>query len=407
VAILGGGPIGIELAVSAVKKGLSVTVLEKGEKVGANVRNWGHVLLFSNNSLNHSSDGLEVLKDLGNPEPNKQDYPTGQQFVSEYIDPLADFLSRSSSCQLRCGVEVTSVGRGDILKGQCIGGGKRNTTSFRILVINEDGEEELLEGFQSVVDATGSYGNHNWVGKGGIPALGEKKLNPGSEIWYNIPNFSMYMEKFKGTEGQSRITAVVGSGASAITSLKGLETLAACDVIWFTRRGNTPYQLVDNDALPQRDALYRLGNSLADGSNTHGFKSFSYKSHSHILAVRHVEDSMLEITYEQEGKEATLRVHNLVANVGYRPDKVETEELQVHYCYATDGPMKLSAALMAAGGGGGDCLVQVSPGPDTLRTPEPGFYIVGMKSYGRGSAFLLRIGHEQVKMVLELILGTL
>ena len=70
--------------------------------------------------------------------------------------------------------------------------------------------------------------------------------------------------------------------------------------------------------------------------------------------------------------------------------------------------MKLAAALMAAGGGGGDCLAQVfrfssfilknlsalvwqvAPGPATLLTPEPGLLVLGMKSYGRGSAFLLR-----------------
>ena len=99
--------------------------------------------------------------------------------------------------------------------------------------------------------------------------------------------------------------------------------------------------------------------------------------------------------------------------------------------------MKLAAALMAAGGGGGDCLAQVVsmiqsytdddgddddvdaisveggggfvlfrcnvsyfcqihrfqvvPGPATLLTPEPGLLVLGMKSYGRGSAFLLRL----------------
>ena len=67
--------------------------------------------------------------------------------------------------------------------------------------------------------------------------------------------------------------------------------------------------------------------------------------------------------------------------------------------------MKFAAALMAAGGGGGDCLAQVfkfhlkslsalvwqvAPGPATLLTPEPGLLVLGMKSYGRGSAFLLR-----------------
>ena len=83
---------------------------------------------------------------------------------------------------------------------------------------------------------------------------------------------------------------------------------------------------------------------------------------------------------------------NVLGMVGYRPDTAITEELQVfnctkkmdlilsgilfffhsfirfaqycsslqvHYCYATEGPMKLAAALMAAGGGGGDCLAQV------------------------------------------------
>ena len=34
---------------------------------------------------------------------------------------------------------------------------------------------------------------------------------------------------------------------------------------------------------------------------------------------------------------------------------------------------------------------QVVPGPATLLTPEPGLLVLGMKSYGRGSAFLLRL----------------
>jgi hypothetical protein len=58
--------------------------------------------------------------------------------------------------------------------------------------------------------------------------------------------------------------------------------------------------------------------------------------------------------------------------------------------------MKLAAALLASGGNGGDCLAQVSSGPETLRNPEPGLFVLGMKSYGRGSAFLLRLGYEQV-----------
>jgi hypothetical protein len=38
----------------------------------------------------------------------------------------------------------------------------------------------------------------------------------------------------------------------------------------------------------------------------------------------------------------------------------------------------------------------VSHGPETLQTPEPGMLVLGMKSYGRSSAFLLKIGLQQV-----------
>ena len=82
------------------------------------------------------------------------------------------------------------------------------------------------------------------------------------------------------------------------------------------------------------------------------------------------------VSVNSMGKNEVLEVDNILAMVGYRPDTSITEELQVryykatgtclgyqplqvHYCYATEGPMKLAAALMAAGGGGGDCLAQV------------------------------------------------
>ena len=64
-----------------------------------------------------------------------------------------------------------------------------------------------------------------------------------------------------------------------------------------------------------------------------------------------------------------------------------SEELQVHYCYATEGPIKLAAALMSSGGGGGDCLAQVSHGSDSLKNPEPGFYIIGVSSPLTGTFF--------------------
>ena len=71
-------------------------------------------------------------------------------------------------------------------------------------------------------------------------------------------------------------------------------------------------------------------------------------------------------------------------------------QLQVHECYATCGPMNLAAALLGEAGAGGDCLAVAAHGPDTLRNPEPGFFILGAKSYGRSSRFLLSVGWRQV-----------
>jgi hypothetical protein len=75
----------------------------------------------------------------------------------------------------------------------------------------------------------------------------------------------------------------------------------------------------------------------------------------------------------------------------------------VHECYATCGPIKLSAALLGAAAG--DCLEQTSHGVEALTNPEPGFYILGSKSYGRNNSFLLRVGWDQVTEVFAALQG--
>jgi hypothetical protein len=42
-----------------------------------------------------------------------------------------------------------------------------------------------------------------------------------------------------------------------------------------------------------------------------------------------------------------------------------------------------------------------------LSHPEPGYFIVGMKSYGRAPTFLLRTGYEQVRSVVAALAGDL
>jgi len=198
---------------------------------------------------------------------------------------------------------------------------------------------------------------------------------------------------------------VVGSGASAVTSLSMLRKLGDVKLTWVTRResGVLPYTIIENDPLPQRAELCQLGNNLANG-NTEGFKEFCYLDNSSITSYKKTNSKILvSIQNNSTGFSRDLSVDRVIAAVGYRPDTHITRELQIHYCYASEGPMKLAASLLAAGGGSGDCLAQTVAGDETLLSPEKNMFILGMKSYGRSSAFLLRIGHQQVEAVCRLM----
>ena len=57
----------------------------------------------------------------------------------------------------------------------------------------------------------------------------------------------------------------------------------------------------------------------------------------------------------------------------------------------------------SAGASSSDCLAQTSLGADTLVNPEPGFFILGSKAYGRNNTFLMRVGWQQVEEVFGLL----
>jgi hypothetical protein len=103
-----------------------------------------------------------------------------------------------------------------------------------------------------------------------------------------------------------------------------------------------------------------------------------------------------------DGGTETLEVDRILGLTGAVGDPSLYRQLQIHECYATSGPMNLSAALLGAGG---DCLAQESHGVDTLVNPEPDFFILGAKSYGRNTTFLMRVGWQQVDEVFGLLEG--
>jgi phytoene dehydrogenase-like protein len=47
IAVIGGGPVGLAAAAHLIACGLSVKVYEAGPAVGSNLRDWGHVRVFT------------------------------------------------------------------------------------------------------------------------------------------------------------------------------------------------------------------------------------------------------------------------------------------------------------------------------------------------------------------------
>ncbi len=395
IAIIGAGPIGLEAALYARMQGFDVALFEQGT-VAANVRSWGHVRLFSPFGINSSEWGRGVLPQ--NCLPANEELLTGAEFFEQYLLPL----SRHSLLQncIRENARVVRIGKRHLWKGDAIGRRSRLESPFTLLTESEANGEEITEA-DFVLDCSGTFGNHNSLGEGGIPAIGERQL--ADRIDYCLPDIAgRDRAGFSGSR-----TLVVGSGYSAATAIVTLGELAkqeaGTEIFWLTRHANeTPLPSINGDTLQGRIDLTLRANELATSADSR----VTWISASTVQQVALNNDGSFKVTIKKNAEQGgsnceVLSVQNVIANIGYHPDRSLYEELQIHECYASQAPMKLAAALM--GQKSADCMTQSTPGADTLKNPEPGFFILGAKSYGRDSRFLLRIGLEQIQSVFELI----
>ncbi len=387
IAIIGAGPVGLEAALHGLSLGHRVQVYERGT-IGENMNRWGHVTLFSSWELNHSELGAKTLRGAGRPLPAPGEYLTGRQHVERYLRPLAD-TDALRKC-IREEVEVLYVGRDGIGKKDLIGG-PRERHPFRILLEREQGEE--IAEADVLIDCSGTYGNHNWMGNGNIPALGELEL--GGQIAYTLQD--LLGEKREQYSG--RRVLLIGSGHSAATALEALTQLPDTSVTWIAQSAEqNPLSVFPNDPLPERDRLSKKANELARG----GAPRVAYRPATLVERVtRQAGSFAVELRAIETDRRETVTVDRILAYVGYHPDNRIYRELQMHECYASMGPMKLSAALL--GSSSADCLANESHGADVLTNPEPNFFVLGSKSYGKNSNFLIRIGLEQVREVFSSI----
>ena len=62
VAVIGAGPVGLAAAAHLVSRGIEPLIFEAGDAVGASVREWGHVRVFSPWELQHRPGRRRVAR---------------------------------------------------------------------------------------------------------------------------------------------------------------------------------------------------------------------------------------------------------------------------------------------------------------------------------------------------------
>ncbi len=384
LVIVGAGPVGLHAALEAAANGFDMTVIERGE-VGAAIRHWDHVKLFTPFSMTSTSAGRAAASQIDVlPLPN--DLLTGKEYVQQYLVPLSS--SQLLKGRIQYSTELLAVSRQAYGKSHAIGKPERATSPFRLLVQHADGMQNVIE-CDVLLDCTGFSTRHRFIGIGGIPCPGELSCLTVED--YEIASTDPQCR-------QSDHAIVVGSGYSAATSVCILQQ-SCKQVTWITRGDRElPIASVENDSLPERRTLTEQANQFAvdPASGIHWMPG------AQIEMIERDENGYRLTLSASESAQTSLVCDRIVANPGFRPDTRPFEELQIHRCYATDGPMQLAAHLL--GETSSDCLIQTAPGVELLRNPELNSYILGAASYGRDSRFLLKNGLEQVTQLFQSIL---
>ncbi|HVR70245.1 MAG TPA: FAD-dependent oxidoreductase [Vicinamibacteria bacterium] len=376
LVVIGAGPIGLEAALGAAERGFDVTVLEK-ERVGASLHRWGSVRLFSPFAMNASARAQAAL---GRACPPGDALLTGPEMVEHVLEPLARRPALAG--RVRTGHRVLAVGRARTIRRDLPGHPLRGERPFRLLVETPEGEH-LLEA-DAVLDASGVYGRPAALGAGGIPAPGERALD--GQIIRHLGALESALPRLAG-----RDVLLVGHGHSAANALALLASAEPRPrVTWAVRSPNRrPCVEVAEDPLPERQRVTAAANDLAAEP-----PSFLRVERRAAVECVRLQDGRLAVSLGG-GRGGVFDA--VAALTGYRPDLSFLGELALEISPASEGPARLARALSNVT----DCLTPPAVAPRDLDSGEPGFHMVGAKSYGRLPTFLLRAGLGQLETILD------
>jgi len=389
VAVIGAGPIGLEAALCAGEAGLDTVVMESGG-IGANVAAWGFLGMFTSWAMNTTPLGRQALGD--DPLLTSEQAPTGAEFAEKYLLPLSQ--SDALAGRIDTGVRVLAVGRDEIMHRGGSGSAGEDSAPFRLLVCDRFGVEQF-DHADVVLDCSGTYGQSRWTGHGGMPARGE--LGMKQSIWYTVPDvLGRDRSRFAG-----RHTLLIGTGTLAASILMNLSQLATSSprtlVTWAFHRWGEILRHLDEDPLPGRRALAEKALRL----------TASPPPWLTLLENAEVESLSAErgksVILRQQDQRISCHADEIIAAVGYRPDDTLFAPLGGQPAYVSASETRNS--IESAGDDRPVVATVAGPACGHLVTAAPGYYLLGAKSYGANSNFLLRVGHRQVRDALADILG--
>ncbi len=328
VAVIGAGPVGLAAAAHLADRGLDFVVIEAGGAVGAAMRAWGHVRVFSPWRFNTDPTAAELLAKTGWREPDPDGLPTGAEIVAGYLEPLA--AHPAIAARLRLNTRVDGVARHGYDKTKT---GDRAAAPFVLRLRTPAREEELLA--RAVIDASGTYGSPNPLGATGMPAIGEPEAT--DHIQYGVPDvLSRDRARYAG-----RRVLVVGSGHSAMGAVLDLAALAedapGTTVTWAIRRSSPALMFGGGaaDALPARGSIGARARELVESGTVAFVTGF---------ATVGVESSVDGVTLS-DGTREIGPFDQVIAATGFRPDLAPLRELRLELDPVVESPVRLAPLI--------------------------------------------------------------
>ena len=392
VAVLGAGPVGLAAAARLIERGIPFLLLEADKQVAANLLDYGHVRLFSPWQYNVDHTVGKLLEPTGWTALPASELPLAREIVERVLQPFAALPAVASA--LKLDTRVISISREGFDKVKSAG---REKAAFVVRALQAGQPVELRA--RAVIDATGTWRTPNPIGANGLAALGEAEA--AAQIFYGIPDLQGPLrQRYEGKR-----TLVVGAGHSAANGLLALADMAkqvpGTRLAWAVRSPalQRVYGGGSADALPARG---ELGASLRRLRESGALEFFSGLR---ITEIRREAGQLTVLGLDTKQQAVKVEgIDEIICATGQRPDLSLTSELRLKldpWLESTEalGPL-IDPNLHSCG--------TVRPhGHRELAHPEPGFYTVGVKSYGRAPTFLMATGFEQVRSVVAAIAGDL